>query len=79
VLKYAEREELKDLLLNVFAEGERYRESQAAAEEFVEKNSAENIARQFLILTFSVVTVGVLPLKQQPGDFAASCHDKRSH
>jgi len=32
-----------------------------------------------LILTFSVVTVGVLPLKQQPGDFAASCHDKRSH
>jgi len=32
-----------------------------------------------LILTFSVVTVGILPLRQRPGDFAASCHDKRSH
>jgi len=50
VLKYADREELKTLLLDVLAEGERYRESQAAAEEFVEKYSAENIAGQFIEL-----------------------------
>ncbi len=50
VLKYADREELKALLLDVFAEGERYQESRAAAAEFVEQNSAENIARQFIEL-----------------------------
>ncbi|HEC33832.1 MAG TPA: hypothetical protein ENI37_03855 [Chloroflexi bacterium] len=50
VLKYADRDELKALLLDAFAQGERYRESQAAAEEFVHKYSAENIARQFIEL-----------------------------
>jgi len=50
VLKYGDRRELKALLLDVFAEGERYQESQTAAEEFVEKNSALNIARRFIEL-----------------------------
>jgi len=50
VLKYGDRRELRELLLDVFAKGGRYRESQAAAEEFVEKNSAENIAKQFIEL-----------------------------
>jgi len=48
VLKYADREELKALLLDVFAGGERHQESQTAAEEFVEQNSAENVAGQFI-------------------------------
>lgn len=48
VLKYADREELWALLLDVFVEGERYQKSRAAAAEFVERNSAENIARQFI-------------------------------
>lgn len=50
VLKYGDRGELKALLLDVFAEGEHYRESQRAAEEFVERNSALNIARRFIEL-----------------------------
>jgi glycosyltransferase involved in cell wall biosynthesis len=50
VLKYADREELKALLLDVFAQEERYREIQEAAEQFVEKYSAENIAGQFIEL-----------------------------
>jgi glycosyltransferase involved in cell wall biosynthesis len=50
VLKYGDRRELKELLSDIFAEGERCRESREAAEEFVEKNSAENIARQFIEL-----------------------------
>jgi glycosyltransferase involved in cell wall biosynthesis len=54
VLKYADREALKPLLLDVFAEGEWYRESQAAAEEFVEKHSPENVAEQFLRLFASL-------------------------
>ena len=50
VLKYADRQELKALLLDVFAQGERHRESRAAAEEFVQKYSAENIAKRFIEL-----------------------------
>ena len=50
VLKYGDRKELEELLSDIFAEGERYRESREAAEEFVEKNAAENIARQFIEL-----------------------------
>jgi hypothetical protein len=41
--------------------------------------TAAELFENLLILTFSVVAVGILPLRQQPGDFAASCHDKRSH
>ena len=47
--KHADREGLNALLLDVFADGERCRESQAA-DEFVEENSAENIARQLIQL-----------------------------
>ena len=50
VLKYADREELKELLLDVFKGGKRCRESQKAAEEFVEKHSPERVAAQFLRL-----------------------------
>ena len=54
VLKYAGREELKALLLDVFAERERYRESQAAAEEFVEKYAPKKVAQQFVALFHSL-------------------------
>jgi glycosyltransferase involved in cell wall biosynthesis len=54
VLKYADREELKALLLDVFAQGERYRESRAAAEEFVEKYAPEKVAQQFVALFHSL-------------------------
>lgn len=50
VLKYGDRMELKALLLDVFEGGERCRESQKAAEEFVEKHSPERVAAQFLRL-----------------------------
>lgn len=50
VLKYADRGELKLLLLDVFAEGGRYQESQAAAEEFVEKHAPDKVAQRFLRL-----------------------------
>lgn len=50
MLKYADRRELKELLLDVFAEEERYQDSQKAAEKFVEKYSPQNIAEQFIAL-----------------------------
>ena len=54
VLKYGDRRELKELLSDIFAEGERYRESQKAAEEFAEKYAPEKIAGQFLELLYSL-------------------------
>jgi hypothetical protein len=33
----------------------------------------------FLVLTFSVVTSGALPLRQKPGGFVANCRDRQSH
>jgi len=54
VLKYADRQELKGLLLDVFAEGERCRESREAAEGFVERHAPEKIAGQFLKLLCSL-------------------------
>lgn len=50
VLKYGDRRELKELLLDIFEGGERYRESQAAAEEFVEEHSPKRIAHRFIEL-----------------------------
>lgn len=50
VLKYGDRRELKELLLDVLAEGEQYRESREAAEKFVEEHSSEKVAAQFLRL-----------------------------
>ena len=32
----------------------------------------------FLVLTFSVVTFGILPLKRKRGGFAANCRDRQS-
>jgi len=50
VLKYADREDLKGLLLEVFKGSERCHESRKAAEEFVKRHSPERIAAQFLRL-----------------------------
>lgn len=55
ILKYADREGLKSLLLDVFEEGERYKGSQEAAEEFVKSHSPEEVARRFIELFESPV------------------------
>ena len=55
VLKYGDRKELKELLLDIFEEGERYRESQAAAEKFVAEHSPKKIAHRFIELLKSLV------------------------
>ena len=34
---------------------------------------------KLLVLTFSVVTSGALPLRQKPGGFVANCRDRQSH
>lgn len=54
VLKYADRRELKDLLLDVFVEGKHYRDSRQAAKKFAAEHSPENIAKQFIALFHSL-------------------------
>ncbi len=50
VLKYSNRNELKDCIRSVFDENENYKETQKAAPSFTEENSASNVAEQFIKL-----------------------------
>jgi len=71
VVTYSDFEEFKVNLMDILTEGEKYKASQSALEAFLELNSAEAIARQYIDL-FEIMLekrrLGILPqsLKSSP-------------
>ena len=72
VVTYSDLEEFKANLVDILAEGEKYKASQSALEAFLELNSAEAIAMQYIDL-FKIMQeekiVGILPQLLKPSPY----------
>lgn len=70
VIRYADFEGLKETLVDLLEDGERYKAPQTKAEEFVKENSPEKIAEEYLRLFRSLRRIRVFPSLRRTANHA---------